>query len=686
MTSEDSIFSIEDVTSKTFNQKEDDLVFSKGKVIKSKVMNSPIFKTTIERFGLDAAKTVILQELMKLSNDEIITEVEILASFSEENKDVKRALRAAKVMAIQWHDDPKRSEEERNKCQFIINVIPTFKVSKESVQKLGIIIREEMNEVSDTKDLQETKVKDETPKVKDVDMFDLGNRPSPPDNPIETPLIKTSDELVMLRGERILIITDIQGNYIGLRDTLLKHKLIYYSGQNLIWNHPLKTKLVLIGDLFNKSPYSSWGDQVYHQSFQVLELIRALIGQAQDSIFLCLGNYDLKYSTEQIFRDSSFGFCGSNRGIKSQAQALPILISFIENIAFDEPNSIYSMWERDSIHKNKIIFKLKPEFQIDGKPDIKISSNDSNLPNITSIKNLFINLYKELTIAKVLPKNLNELDKKAKNFIKHKDGEDISCLANSYERQCLFEGILRGTKTIEFLRNFTRAYTRFKTERDTKINLVHVSFQDDIGKMFDSLKENNWEEPDFLQFLKSAKFLKMKRINPEKFYNNLKKIGFNTLNEFICEESETIFEKISKNNLLDAFVPEVSPNKLKFGFVIGINKLQEALIKEDVTGILGFRLIDRKQEKDFDNVEMKKLGNMDENVKKSYAEKILADIFNSNEVSEFKISSDESNFVVCEKKPLWKLTIEIDRSAALYQDANKAIHVPIKHNAILEYN
>jgi len=684
---EDSIFSIEGVASKTFNQKEDDLVFSKGKVIKSKVMNSPIFKTTIERFGLDAAKTVILQELMKLSNAEIMTEVEILATIAEENTDVKRALRAAKIMAIQWHEDPKRNEDERDKCEFIISVIPTFKVSKESVKKLETAKKEEENQEMHLQTPQQIQTKKaEIQKEEEIKTFDLSNRPSPPSNPIETPITKTSDIFTISRGEKILIITDIQGNYTNLRDTLLKNNLISYSGQNVVWNNESKTKLVLMGDIFNKSPYSNWGDQVYHHSFQVIELIRDLIGKAPNNILLCLGNYDLKYSTEQIFKDSTFGFCGTNRGIKTQAQALPIFISFLDNIAFDEPDNIYSMWERDSILGNKIIFKLKSEFQINGRPNIKITSNDTNSPDVSSIRNLLVNLYKELTISKILPKNLEELDKKAKILIKQKEGEDISALANSLDRLCLFEGMLKGTKTIDFLRKFTRAYTTFKTERDIKLNFAHVSYQDDIGKMFDFLKENNWKEPDFLEFLKNSKYLKMRRIDHQKLYNNLTKLGFNTLNEFICEESESIFEKITKNNLLDAFVPEISPNKVKFGFVIGINKLQEALIKEDSTGILGFRLIDRKQEKDFDGVEMKKLGNMDANVKTSYAEKVLSDIFDNKESSGFKITPDENNFIICEKKPMWKITIEIDKSAALYQDANKAIHVPIKHNALLEYN
>ncbi|GIW23576.1 MAG: hypothetical protein KatS3mg068_2583 [Candidatus Sericytochromatia bacterium] len=79
---------------------------------------------------------------------------------------------------------------------------------------------------------------------------------------------------------------------------------------------------------------------------------------------------------------------------------------------------------------------------------------------------------------------------------------------------------------------------------------------------------------------------------------------------------------------------------------------------------------------------MKKVSELNQDAKKSYAEKILADMFgNSND---FKIIIDNSNTIVC-KKPFWDIKINIDKMAALYEDEDKNIHVPIKHSIFINY-
>jgi hypothetical protein len=670
---------------KFFEQKEQDLVFQGGRAVKSKVMSNPMFIQTIQHYGVDAAKTIILQELLNMSEEEIIEEIRILASISEGDLDIKRSLRASKFMAIQWLEDEKRSEKVREKCQFIIDTIPTFKIS-------GKVIEKPVREVAPSRQAEASpeEAGGSMDLSYDFELPDIPNRPSPPANPPEPPVSSAAEIKKLARGEKILVITDIQGDYEKLKTILLKFGLITQTTMNnLRWNKNARTKLVIAGDLFNKSPYSTWGGHVAHNAFKVVELMRRLIGEAENdvpsgNIFLCLGNYDLKLASGQLFRDTAYGFSGTYSAVRSQAQALPSLIDYIENTAFDTAENVYSLWEREFTPERELFFKLKPDFQIGGKPEIRIRANEMFLPDITSIRSFLLGLFKELTQPRESrPKSIEELDNKALAFLKEKPGENLKPLANSRERAFLFEGILKGTKTINFLRKIISPAHKFKSEKGEILNFSHVSLQGNIAQMLEKAKETNWQFTEFAEFLTNSKFLKMKKIEPGKLYEDLKNAGFNNLNSFLTMEPEDIFEIFSGKNLLDSFIPSFSPNKLKFGFVKGIERIQEGLKQEDKSGLAGFRLVDRKEEKDFDDEAMKKVAELNNSAKQAYAEKVVTDIFGSS--SNFKIAVGEGNELTAEKFP-WRLNIEVDNHAALYQDQNKSIHVPIKHVVLISYS
>jgi hypothetical protein len=668
---------------KTFEQNQDDVVFQKGKVIKSKIMSSSLFMNTIEQYGVDAAKTIILQDLLNMTDNEIVNELNILATVAEENLNIKRSLRAAKFMAVQWCEDEKRHPNVRNKCQFIIDSIPTFKTSKESVDKKDlppkVIIQSQRQENTNSKNIDS----DNSFNILENPL--LKTKPSPPENPIEPNISKATNINKFLRGERILVITDVQGDYNRLKDTLLRHRLVVNQNGKIVWNSESKTKLVLIGDLFNKSPYSDWGGKVAMQTFLVTELVRRLVNESNNNVFLSMSNYDIQICSGQIFYDLNYGFNSSNLGVKVQAQALPSLISYIEGTTYDEPDSLYSIWKKDENCDDGTFFKLKPEFQIDGSPDIRIKGNEINLPDINSLRYFLQALYQELCLPKSeRPKNIKELDKKAKDFFRQKPGENIEALIDSKERAKLFQGILEGTKTIDFLKKFISSTHKFQTEKRENLTFSHVSLKNEFATMFEKAKEINWGIPISLEgALSESKFLKMKKIDSNKLANDLKRVGVNNIQEFLTKDADEFFEELNSKHLVDLFIPTISPNKLKFGYVKGIERFQDSLRMEDRTGILGFRLVNRVAGNDYDDIEMKKSSELNDNAKVAYTEKVLTDIFGNNKG--FTIKSIEDKHIVCEKLN-WKVTIDIDKTAALYKDENNNIQVPIKHIVMISSN
>lgn len=667
---------------KTFDQNQEDVVFQKGKVIKSKILSSSLFMNTIEQYGVDAAKTIILQDLLNMTEIEIITELKILATVAEEDANIKRSLRAAKFMAVQWVEDEKRNPEVRKRCQFIIDSIPTFNKVKDASPKKELAPKNILPP-SQRSIVNENDNEDNSFNILENPL--LKTKPSPPDNPHESFVTKGNTINKFLRGERILVITDVQGDYNRLKDTLLRHRLVINQNGKIIWNPETKSKLIIIGDLFNKSPYTDWGGKVAMQTFLVIELIRRLSFESNNNIFLSMSSYDVQLCSGQIFNDLSYGFNNNNFGIKVQAQALPALISYIEGTTYDDKDNLYSLWVRDEKDDDGVFFKLKPEFQIDGSPDIRIKGNEINLPDINSLRYFIHAMYQELCLPKnERPKNLKELDKKAKEFFRQKPGENIEALIDSKQRANLFQGILEGTKTIDFLQKFVSSSHKFQTDKRENLTFSHVSLKNENASMFEKAKDINWGVDISLEkALSDSKFLKMKKVDTNKLANDLKKVGFNNIQEFLTKDPEEFYEELNSKHLIDLFIPLISPNKLKFGYVKGIERFQESLRLEDKTGILGFRLVNRVAGNDYDDIVMKKVSELNDSAKIAYTEKVLTDIFGNNKG--FDIKSIEDKHIVCEKLN-WKISIDIDKTAALYKDENNNIQVPIKHVVMIASN
>lgn len=651
-----------------FFELKKDLVFQKGKAVESKIISSPAFNNALKQYGADGAKTIILQELIKMSEEDILKELKLLSSKSEENNEIKRSLRATKFFAIQWLEDPKRDPQIKEKCEFIITNIPTFKISEKSFNDNKKEELKPRNIISSTEIKEEKKENNFEIEIEKISK----SRPNPISNPIEVDYIFSDSQIKIDKNEKILVITDIQGNYDFLRDSLLKNSIcLEDNNKNIFWNKNQKSKLIIIGDIFNKSPFSAWGGEIYRKTFQIIELLHRLISESNNSVFITLGNFDLSIFTYQIFYDLKYGILSKSNGLKLEAQLIPAIISFLENTSFDTENNIYSIWQRDTEDNQNYIFKLK-------KTDlpIRIKANEMYLPDITSIRNFLLRLYD------LILNNNNLEENQILNILDQKENENISILKDSNNRNEFFKTILEMTTSIDLLKKRVSSFHNFVTDRNEKIKFFHVSLDDQVSNYLEKNKKNNWSLVNLDDLINNSKFLKMKNIDTKKLLNILYDLKLDNVQKFLTIDSEYFYELLLEKNLLDFFIPSISLNKVKFGFVKSLERLQDTLKQEDKNFFLGFKFINRENILDFSELKMKRISELNQDAKKSYAEKILSDIFGKS--SDFKILIDSSNNIIC-KKPFWDIKIEIDKMSALYEDENKNIHVPIKHSISINY-
>lgn len=651
-----------------FFELKKDLVFQKGKAVESKIISSPAFNNALKQYGAEGAKTIILQELIKMSDEDILKELKLLYSKAEENNEIKRSLRATKFFAIQWLEDPKRDPEIKEKCEFIITNIPTFKISEKSFndnRKEALKSRTIINNTEVKEEKKENNFEIEIEKISK-------NRPNPIDNPIEVDYIFSDSQIKIDKNEKILVVTDIQGNYDFLKDSLLKNSIcLEDNNKKLIWNRNQKSKLIIIGDIFNKSPFSAWGGEIYRKTFQILETLHRLINESNNSVFITLGNFDLSIFTYQIFYDLKYGILSKSNGFKLEAQLIPAIISFLENTSFDTEDNIYSIWQRDTEDNKNYIFKLK-----NSELPIRIKANELYLPDITSIRNFLLKLYD------LILNNNNLEESQVLSILEEKENENISILKDNYNRNEFFKIILENTKSIDLLKKRVSSFHNLITDRNEKIKFFHVSLDDQVANYLEKNKKNNWSLVNLDDLINNSKFLKMKNIDTKKLLNILYDLKLDNVQKFLTIDSEYFYDLLLEKNLLDFFVPSISLNKVKFGFVKSLERLQDTLKQEDKNFFLGFKFINRENILDFSELKMKRISELNQDAKKSYAEKILSDIFGKS--SDFKIIIDSSNNIIC-KKSFWDIKIEIDKMSALYEDENKNIHVPIKHSISIIY-
>lgn len=621
-------------------------------------------QNAFETFGLEGLKSIMLQELVKLEPSEIEEELKNLARGAGQNQTVKRALRATKILAATWMADPRQQEDIRERCTLIFETIPTFgthnlKLKRELAQEQA--------------DAQEEEA-----------YYPLPHPPNLP--PLAVECVHPIEE-----NSSIVYVTDIQGHYNKLEMLLQTCNLAHPKGSYLHWDAPDNIYLVLVGDLFNKSPYSTWGDGIGFQSFEIIETIRRIIAESGNRVMVCYGNYDIDLATKAAFYHPISGFTGSRLGVNAQAQTLPIVFSFLKGTGFEEADHPYSAWTWDVSDEGNMCFKLKPEYQIKGKPDITLPATPAGDLDLQPILDFYERIYQFVVPPNIhdRPKTIKQIDERVKQFLPQPtDNLNLNDLAHSMGRRALVEGLLEGTGTISFLRKNLAGLHVFQTKKH-ELFAAHIDMLDRTLDNIEYLKESDkWSVPDLIEFLKNSKELKKRRIQPKVIVKALKELGLTSLTKWLGLPARELYKLLINNKKIQLFVPSIIRKKDEAGFCDAYNQLRYALMAEDPGGMAGFYINQEGLPRRGEPL-MEKVSHLDERAKIAYCKKFLLDVFQQD--IPFGVGMLAGGEIVAQfpskgENPEFKISLLIDESAAVYKDTKKVIHIPIKHAAWIEYH
>jgi hypothetical protein len=249
----------------------------------SRILVLPAVQTAYNSFGLEGLKSILLQELIKLDWPFLEDEMVYLAEGANTYQDIKRALRATKLLASQWIEDPRQKEDVRAKCQFIFDSISTFGTIQVAVP--------------------------------DNPAAQVGGAQVAFPNTGPLPIVGAESEHILEKGAALLFANDLQGHYDKLENLLLTCQLAQKQGDLLHWTAGREFYLVLVGDLFNRSPYSTWGDGIGWQAYEVVATLQRFMKVAPDNILISYGSYDLDLATKAAFYHPVSGFLGSELGV-----------------------------------------------------------------------------------------------------------------------------------------------------------------------------------------------------------------------------------------------------------------------------------------------------------------------------------------------------------------------------------
>ena len=627
-------------------------------VKKSAILSSNIFASTYDQFGIDGIKSYILQELAKLENDRILKEIEFLAMAAKDCREIKRALRATKLLAMQWMEDKRREPVSKERSKIIFDAIPTF----------GMAIMT-------------------GPPVVEIQAAPPEPVPVPHEYPGPPFKLDAENKVVLDKGDILLYITDIQGNYQLLEDNLLTYRFADKSDSGIRWIASSNKRVVIIGNLFNSSPYSIWHEPVYMDSFKLIATLRSLSIQSGGNVVFSFGDYDMEVASKSIFLNPSFNFT-SKMGVYTQAQALPILISFLKETAFADENNDYCAWQAILSGNLEQCFILKDSFKINGNPEIIIPANVHGLPDVKPLIEFLEKLYKFVAPPSRahMPQSAEDVDNIASQIIPETEITlDISALVSSENRAYLLEGLLDGTGTTDFLRQNIAALNVFQAG-EKELFAAHVSLKEETIEMLDEVKKLNWNI-DGESFIKGAKMLKSKNVVPDKVLKIIKDAGFENVKDFFSYTPEDIFDIVTATKKIDPFVPIFAMRRDKQGFSDGLKKWMTTILQEDSSGLLGFKLNSTGKIRNIP-VPMNKIGPMDEQAFTAYCKKFMEDVFlEENIESEMNVLSNTRVIggIPDIENAKFRIGIEIPSDVALYADAAKTVHIPIKHLAFIEY-
>jgi hypothetical protein len=618
----------------------------------SRILVLPAVQTAYNSFGLEGLKSILLQELIKLDWPFLQDEMVYLAEGANNYQDIKRALRATKLLAAQWIEDPRQKDDVREKCQFIFDSISTFGT-------IQVVVPD--NPAAQAAGAQVA---------------------FPNTGPL--PIVGAEAEHILEKGAALLFANDLQGHYDKLENLLLTCQLAQKQGELLHWTAGREFYLVLVGDLFNRSPYSTWGDGIGWQAYEVLATLQRFMKVAPDNILISYGSYDLDLATKAAFYHPVSGFLGTELGVNAQAQAIPALVSYIQGTARN-PHAPDFAWQYDP---DNLCFDLKPEFQIGGMPHLTLPANEHGLPDIAPLVAFYQSLFEAMTQPAVnqRPRTLAELDARAATLVPPTTPHlNLSVLKTSLGRCLHFEGLLEGSKTLKFLRERIAGLHVFYAG-EQQMFAMHPEIQEISLEMLVKLKplEDVWEPPALEDFLLRSKVLPQYRLDPRRLLDILQVLKFSRLNDWLGLPEQQFYQRLVQQKQLGLFVPEVIAHKDEKGFLNAYRQFRWELINEDPTGLTGYAInmdgIPRRGEP-----LMRKLSNLDERTRRSYTKTFLFDLF--REELPFKVDIKPEGVIVeyPEANPEFFISLLIDESVAIFKDPKDSLHMPVKHAAWIEY-
>lgn len=625
--------------------------------VNSRILNQPAVQTAYNSFGLEGLKSILLQELVHLDWAQLQDEMVYLAEGANAHKEIKRALRATKMLASQWIEDPRQHEDVKAKCEYIFGAISSFG---------DIIITPPETAASQMEGVQVA--------------FPSMGTPDPVGAEVET---------VVERSSSILLMTDIQGHLDRLNEMLINTQLVQERQGILHWTAPQNFYLVIIGDLFNKSPYSSWGDGVGMQTYEVVKSLQRFIKMSPQNILLTYGAYDLDLATGAAFDHPVSGFLGDTLGVNAQAQALPALLSYLRGTARPESSDFAWVYVPES-HA----YVLKEEYQEQGFPYLSVPAVEIEgvrQPDITALVNFYEQLYARLLAprAEERPQTIQDIDALAAGLMPAATEQlNLQSLTSSLGRCLHYKGLLQGSGTLRFLREQIAGMHILQLE-GLEMFAMHPEIQEITLDMLLALKprgEENWVAPDLEQFLQQSRALVQRRIDPAGLLQRLQQLHLSRLNDWLALSEAHFYHRLVQQRQLQNWVPEIISRRDEKGFIEAYRQLRWELINEDPTGLAGYAInmdgIGRRGEP-----LMRKMAEVDERTRRSYTKTFLMDLFREELPANVNVQPEG---IIVEYPntgtPGLMISLLIDPSVAIYRDPKENLHMPVKHAAWIEFS
>jgi hypothetical protein len=495
--------------------------------IGSAILTTPGAQTAFHGFGVDGLKTYILTELLKLGGRALDDELAALLGATEPV--VKRALRATKLLALQWLEDSRQSQDVRLKCQALFERIPTFNT--------GRLAEPEPAPVADS------------------------GLPAVPPAPKR---VGSVAGVALSPGDRLHVFTDLKGDAPRLQRLLREHSLVDAAGN---WNPGPEDYLLIVGDLTNSSPYEAWGP-VGDRPFEVITTLRRLA--ATGNIGFAAGGTDMAIAKRTFFRHPRYGFSAPN-GQPRLAQGLLLARDLLIGTAAADPHHPYAAWVL-----SEGFFRLKPSHQLLGLPQLELwASGDKpdTYPLIEAIERAIEKLCNGTWTTQ------QQLNDELPTMLPM--GTDDLAYADS--REALVEGLLQGTGTIEFFRQSLAAQWRFKAGEEIR-TVSHAGIgQPEIGQ-WQQCKEQGWELPSLAEFLAAGSVPKPAQ---SRLIQVLASLNIQDVPGLVAYDGEFIAQKALERRAVDSLCQLLGLKRDRTGFAVGWEQWRRRWMAQDGGGLAG---------------------------------------------------------------------------------------------------